>query len=104
MKLGPGLGEFWGKEEEGKEGDAYNVELAAPVLMLSELERPNMAVVGAKRPAPRNTGFAMTMVSFLLGVCDVVRSDFGRIEKGTYVFYDLVRYNGQDLLLSQNRQ
>lgn len=80
MKLGPSLGEFWGKEEEGKEGDAYNMELAAPVLMLSEFERPNMAAVGAKRPAPRNTGFTMAMVSFLLDVCDVVCCDSGSSE------------------------
>lgn len=51
------------------EEDAYNVELAAPVLMLRELERPNMAL-DARRPAPRNTGFAMAMVSLLHGVCD----------------------------------
>jgi hypothetical protein len=51
-------------EEEMEEEDAYKVELAAPVLMLSELERPNMVLV-ARRPAPRNTGFGMAMVSLL---------------------------------------
>lgn len=58
----------WGEETEGEE-DAYNVELAAPVLMLKELERPNMAF-DARRPAPRNTGLAMAMVSLLHDVCD----------------------------------
>jgi hypothetical protein len=43
------------EEEEVKGGeleDAYNVELAVPVLMLRELERPNMVL--ARRPAPRS--------------------------------------------------
>jgi hypothetical protein len=57
------------EEEEVKGGeDAYNVELAAPVLMLRELERPNMVL--ARRPAPRRTEFTMATVSLLLRVCD----------------------------------
>jgi hypothetical protein len=56
------------EEEEVKGGDAYNVELAAPVLMLRELERPNMVL--ARRPAPRSTGFTISTVSLLLKVCD----------------------------------
>ena len=52
-KVEPGV-YFWnmrctGREEE----DAYKVELAAPVLMLREFERPNM-VLAVRRPAPRN--------------------------------------------------
>ena len=59
------------------------MELAAPVLMLSELERPNM-VLAVRRPAPRNTEFAMAMVSLLLGVCGM-RECQGRLGEGTYV-------------------
>jgi len=44
------------------------VELAVPVLMLREFERPNM-VVAARRFAPWNTGFDIATVSFLLFVC-----------------------------------
>ena len=58
IKVGPDLGGFRGaeheeemEEEEGE--DAYKVELAAPVLMLREFERPNM-VLAVRRPAPRN--------------------------------------------------
>lgn len=82
MKLGPDLWGFWGDENEGEEGKSYNVELAAPVLMLNELERPNMVADGTKRPAPRSTGFTMATVSFLLGVCGGVCYDQGRIEEG----------------------
>lgn len=55
IKVGPDLGGFREKdvETEGREEDTDNGELAAPVLMLSELERPNM-VVAARRPASRN--------------------------------------------------
>jgi len=61
IKVGPDLGGFRGAEdeeemeEEGREEgeDAYKVELAAPVLMLREFERPNM-VLAVRRPAPRN--------------------------------------------------
>lgn len=47
------------------EEDAYNVELAAPVLMESELERPNAIAVDARRLAPLNAGFAIMVVSSL---------------------------------------
>lgn len=66
------------------EEDAYNVELAAPVLMLNELERPNMAS-DVRRPAPWNTAFAMAMVSLLLGVCGDLWCCQGRLREGTYV-------------------
>jgi hypothetical protein len=69
-RLGPAepetVGGFWGKEEE--EGDAYKVELAVPVLMLREFERPSI-VVEARRFAPCNTGFDIATVSLLLFVC-----------------------------------
>jgi hypothetical protein len=61
-------GEVMGEEEVKGGDDAYNVELAAPVLMLRELERPNMVL--ARRPAPRSTEFTMSTVSLLLKVCD----------------------------------
>lgn len=56
IKVGPDLGGFREKDvdtEGREEEDTDNGELAAPVLMLSELERPNM-VVAARRPASRN--------------------------------------------------
>lgn len=54
--------------EERGEG-AYNVELAAPVLMESELERPNaIAEEVARRLAPLSAGFAIVVVSLLLHV------------------------------------
>lgn len=56
IKEGPALGGFRGEDvgiEEREEEDTNKGELAAPVLMLSELERPNM-VVAARRPASRN--------------------------------------------------
>lgn len=59
IKVGPDLGGLREKDvgtegrEEEEEEDTDNGELAAPVLMLSELERPNM-VVAARRPASRN--------------------------------------------------
>jgi len=64
-----------------EEEDAYKVELAAPVLMLSELERPNM-VLAARRPALRNTEFATAVVSLLLDVCGDIRGCLGRIGRG----------------------
>lgn len=70
-RLGPAepetVGGIWGEEEE-EEGDAYKVELAVPVLMLREFERPNMAL-DARRFAPWNTGFDIATVSLLLLVC-----------------------------------
>lgn len=66
-RLGPTKPPIEGIKEE-EEGDAYKVELAAPVFMLSEFERPNM-VVEARRFAPRNTGLDIAMVSLLLNVC-----------------------------------
>jgi hypothetical protein len=61
-------GGFGGKEEE-EEFDAYKVEvLAVPVLMLSEFERPNIAVE-ARRFAPWNAGLDIATVSLLLFVC-----------------------------------
>ena len=57
IKEGPDLGGFRekdvGTEGREEEEDTDKGELAAPVLMLSELERPNM-VVAARRPASRN--------------------------------------------------
>jgi hypothetical protein len=74
-RLGPAepgtAGGFWGKEEEEEEEeDAYKVELllAVPVLMLSEFERPNIAVE-ARRFAPWNTGLDIATISLLLFVC-----------------------------------
>ena len=55
-------------ENEEEEGDAYKVELAVPVFMLREFERPNIAVE-ARRFAPWNTGFDIATVSLLLFVC-----------------------------------
>jgi len=56
IKEGLDLGGFRGADVgvEGRvEEDTNKGELAAPVLMLRELERPNM-VVAARRPASRN--------------------------------------------------
>jgi hypothetical protein len=44
------------------------VELAVPVFMLREFERPNIAVE-ARRFAPWNAGFDIATVSLLLFVC-----------------------------------
>jgi hypothetical protein len=76
-RVGPDRRGRWGadgEETEGKEGgggrggETYNVELAAPVLMLREFERANMALV-ARLPASRSTEVNMAVVSFLLVVC-----------------------------------
>ena len=68
-RLGPAEAEtLEGVEGKEEEEDAYKVELAVPVLMLKEFERPNMAVE-ERRFAPRNTGFDIATVSLLLDVC-----------------------------------